>query len=328
MSAADSGRGGDGNAWIVAVVVVCLGTLGYGALYSTNEVSDPAYLAGKYLGHALLVWGVIHALFMQKRGGMINTIAFVAIFLAFFAGGLISVQRQKQEAVQALSSIQQDISRMEAAAKGQSRLPTRVKRGTAHAPIASGEFGEVERFIKEQFDRIVAQRNDYLLELEAIGWDSILDANRIRNDPTLFESRAMIERAKAIVDKHEKKTAVLMQEAREHIELLNVSEIKKKDMLSGFEKAMAKSGKQVAEQWGLEKQVLFQVENIVRLLAANKTWRVEGGQILFYNDDELARFNSYIRAIQDLTQRQEKFQKSGFAELNKNIESLKNAVQR
>lgn len=69
----------------------------------------------------------------------------------------------------------------------------------------------MERFVKEFIDRFVAQRNDYLLELEAIGWNSILDAQRVKNDTTLSESKVMIARAKAIIDKYEKKTADLMQ---------------------------------------------------------------------------------------------------------------------
>jgi hypothetical protein len=328
MSSAESGSGGNGNAWIVALVVLCVGILGYGALYSTNAVSDPAFLAGQYLVYALLVWGVFHAVFLRKRGSKINLSAFAAIFLALFAGGLISAQRQKQEVVQAVSSIQQEMSRVATASTDSSGLPIRIERAANQPPAASGEFGEMEQFMKEFIDRLVAQRNDYLLELEAIGWDSILDAKRIKNDVALSESRVMIERAKAIVDKYEKKTSGLMQGTRVHIGSLNMPEATKKEMLAGFERGMSKSGMQLDEKWRLEKQVVRQFENIVLLLAASKAWVVEGEQILFYTDNDLARFNSYIQAIQGLTQQQEQLQKAGFTEANKNMESLKNAAQR
>lgn len=328
MNEAISESDTDGNAWIVALVVLCLGILGYGAIYSTESVSDPAFLAGQYSVYAIFIFGVFHAVFLRKRGGKINFSAFAAIYLALFAGGLVSASKQKQHAVQVVSSIQQEMSRIASATSDQNGFPARIERVAPQAPTASGELGEVERFMKEFMDRMVTQRNDYLLEIEAIGWGSILDAKRIKNDVALSESRVMIERVKAIVQKYEKKTAELMQGTRTHIESLNMSEASKKEMLAGFERGMDKSGKQIDEQWRLEKEVVGQFENIFLMLAASKTWVIEGERILFYSDDELARFNSYIQAIQDLTQHQEQLQKSSFAEANRKMESLKNAAQR
>lgn len=305
-----------------------LGILGYGAIYSTNAVSDPAFLAGQYLVYALLVWGVFHAVLLRGRGSKISSIAFAAIYLTLFVGGLVAAQRQKHEAVQAVSSIHQEMRRVATATTDSDGLPARIERTVPQPSTARGEFGEMARFIKEFIDRIVAQRNDYLLELEAIGWNSILDAQRIKNDVALSESRVMIQRAKTIVDKYERKTAELMQGTRSHIESLNVSETTKKEMLAGFERGMSKAGKQIDEQWRLEKQVVRQFENIFVMLAASKTWIVEGEQILFYTDSELARFNSYIQAIQDLTHQQEQIQNRSFAEVNKNMESLMNGAQK
>ena len=142
----------------------------------------------------------------------------------------------------------------------------------------------MERFVKEFIDRFVAQRNDYLLELDAIGWSSILDAKRIRNDTTLSESKAMLERAKAIADKYEKKTADLMNGTRAYINALNISESNKREMLAGFARGISKSSKKIDEQWKLEKQVLLQFENVILLLAARKNWVVQGEQILFNRD--------------------------------------------
>ena len=89
---------------------------------------------------------------------------------------------------------------------------------------------------------------------------------------------------------------------------------------------MSKAGKQIDEQWKLEKQVVVQFENVFLLLAASKKWVVEGEQILFYTDDDLARFNSYIGTIQNLTQQQEQLQKKSYAEVNQNFEDLKSAA--
>jgi hypothetical protein len=269
------------NTWIAALGVVCFGIVGFGVFYSTNTISNPAFLAGQYLVYALFLWAIFHAVFLRKRGTKISGISFVAIFIALFAGGLIAASKQQQQAIQAVSSIQQELGRVASASTDSSGLPTRIERTPSEIPKAKGEFGEMERFVKEFLDRVVAQRNDYLLELDAIGWNSILDAKRIRNDTTLSESKMMIERAKIIADKYEKKTSELMNGTRAHINALNMSESNKREMLAGFERGMSKSGKVIDEQWKLEKQVLLQVENIILLLAAKKNWMVQGDQIFF-----------------------------------------------
>ena len=272
------------NTWLVALAVVCVGIIGFGAFYSSNTISDPAFLAGQYLVYALLLWAVFHAVFLRKRGAKISGISFAALFIALFAGGLIAASKQQQQAVQAVSSIQQEFGRVVSASTDSSGLPTRIERSPSESPKAKGEFGEMERFVKEFIDRFVAQRNDYLLELDAIGWSSILDAKRIRNDTTLSESKAMLERAKAIADKYEKKTADLMNGTRAYINALNISESNKREMLAGFARGISKSSKKIDEQWKLEKQVLLQFENVILLLAARKNWVVQGEQILFNRD--------------------------------------------
>jgi hypothetical protein len=68
-----------------------------------------------------------------------------------------------------------------------------------------------------------------------------LDEQRIKNDSTLSESKLVVKRAKAIVDKYERKTADLMQNTREHMNSLNIPESSKKAMLGGFDKSMEKA---------------------------------------------------------------------------------------
>lgn len=320
----DPSRGN--GVWIVALVILCLGFLGYGSFFASGTVSDPAFLAGQYLIYALLVWVVFHAIFVRKRGPKINAVAFMAIYGSLFFGALIGASQKKHEAVKALSSMQQEMQRVISTSVDSTEFPARIERSPSTTSQVSGDFGEMERFTKEYMDRLVAQRNDYLLELEAIGWNSILDAHRIKNDTTLSESKVLIERAKAIVDKYEKKTAVLLQDTRARISAFSMSESTKKEMLAGFDKGMEKARSQMDEQWKLEKQVVLQFENIVLLLAASKGWIVEGEQILFASGDDLARFNSYSEKIQQITRQQEQLQKNSFAEVNQNLEAAKNAA--
>lgn len=46
------------NTWIAVLAVICLGIVGFGVFYSTNTISNPAFLAGQYLVYALFLWAV------------------------------------------------------------------------------------------------------------------------------------------------------------------------------------------------------------------------------------------------------------------------------
>lgn len=327
MSEQGNGASSEDRIWITALAILCLGILGFGFFYSTNTISNPTFLAGQYLVYALLLWGVFYAVFLRKRDIKSKGIAFISIYTALFVGGLIAASQQKQQALQALSSVQKEMSRVTDASVDSSGFPAKIERRPATTPQARGEFGEMERFTKEFIDRLVAQRNDYLLELEAIGRNSVLDAQRLKNDSTLSESKFVVKRAKAIVDKYERKTADLMQNTREQMNSLNISESLKKEMLVDFDKSIGKAGRQISEQWRLWKQIVLEVENIFVFLAVNKRWQIQGGQILFYSNDDLARYNGHMENIQQMTQQHQQIQKDSYAEMNRKFESVKNAVK-
>lgn len=316
------------KSWIFGLVFICIVILIYGFIYSKNTVLDPMFLAGEYFVYALFIWGAFRVVFLKGRGGEVNSIVFVAIYITLVAGGLVAGQRNKYEAMAAVSSIQQKMSHLARVAANSTETSNYIESAVMQPSVARGEFGELERFMGEFIDRLVLQRKDYLLELEAIGWNSILDTKRIKNDTALSESRAIIQRAKDIVEKYEKNTVALIENTKLRIKALNASEAVKQNMLVGFEKGMEKSGKKIDEQWRLEKQVIQNFENMFLLLAASKAWVIKDGQILFYRDGELARFNSYIQAIQSISDRQEQIRTSTLVEANEKMESLKKAMRK
>ena len=163
-----------------------------------------------------------------------------------------------------------------------------------------------------------------MLELEAIGWNSILDPQRIRVDKGLVESKVTIRKAKEIVDKYKEKTNILLHDAREKIASLNMSASLKREALSGFDRGMEKAKDQIDTTWALEGKTVAEFENIFSFLSTRDgAWVVEGSQILFYNDSDLTKFNSYIASIQGLVNKQQEIQKQSVDTVNRNFNRLK-----
>lgn len=330
---------GAGNTWIVALTVICVGIVGFGMFYSTNTISNPAFLAGQYLVYAFLIWAVFHLVLLRKRGAKVSAIAFTALFAALFAGGQIAASKHESLAVDEASSARQEVSRFASSAQQElSRLASTTSNSSGRpSPIKEVPIGdtdvrdvlaEMTRFIKESVDLTMAQKRDYELELEAIGWSSILDVQRINHDTALFESRVMIKRAKAIINKYEKISANYLHEGKARINTLNMSDAMKAEAFAGFEEGVIESAPKRDEIWRLEKQVVLQIENIFLLLADRQKWVVGGGRILFYNDNDLSKYNSYYETIQKIVQQQEQLKNSMLAESNRELEDLKNTLMK
>jgi hypothetical protein len=317
--AARTGSGG----LAIGLAVGCLGLLGYGAFYSGNTISDPAFLAGQDLVYGGLLWGVFCFPFIRRRNAKTKAITFLAIFGSIFVGGLISASRYKSQARLMLSSVQRDIARLSNEVSKSGHVPAESLGDAGAGPQTSGELGEMERFIRDCIDRTAADAHDYNLEVNAIGWNSILDAQRLEKDPTLSESRLMISRAKSIVDKYELKSTTGLKETRERISTLPISEEAKAGLRTGFDRNANKGNQIIQTQWQLERQIMSQFENIISLMADGKGWRVKDGRIVFQSSDDLAQFRSFIEKIGPLTERQEQAKKDALAEAQQMIEAGK-----
>jgi hypothetical protein len=316
-----------GGRRLIALLVVCLGMLVYGFFSRHGLLTrSPAFLAGRYLATALLVWVVFYALFTRKRGVMINAVAFGAIYGSLFLGGLLGNFRQKQQTVALLDWMQQELERAKNNLAVPGEVPPRSESNPATALRSKGEFGEMEQWGKEYIDRSIAQRNDYVSELSAIGWDSILNAQRLKNDASLSESKMIIEKATAVVDKYAQKSKELFRNNRARINTLAMSEATRKAALAGFDSTNSEA--QIDEKWKLEKQVILQFGNIIKLLSSSRGWTIEGDKILFDNDSDLALFNACMQEIQQIGQQQDQMQERDFAKANENLEKFKNVLGR
>src|SRR5262249_13583214 len=126
------------------------------------------------------------------------------------------------------------------AGDGRDRERGKESRPTAKidtTPAAQGEVGEMERFGRTFMSRMAEQRNDYLKQLDAIGWDKILDMQRIAGDKSLSQSKAMVGKARSLVASYREKALATIEGARADIDKLQVSDAAKAGFRKGFEKS-------------------------------------------------------------------------------------------
>ena len=291
--------------WRIPLALSCLGIVLYGALASKNSVSDPAYLVGYELVYAVIFWGIFHACFLRKRPGAPKGTAFLAIYAALFTGALAAAAKHGAEWKTAKASVQRDIRQLTAASADAQGNPVPVELDASVVPEASGQAGEMELVARDLMRQLMAARNNYLHSLDSIGWNHILDPQRIEHDPNLAESRAMIAGVRGSLDIYETQLRQLMLATRARIGALGLSEETRRAALESFDKGAAKSAETIGKGMGLEREVVNQVAGIFRLLGSSSQWDVREDHIALYSAAELAQFNQAVERIREATQQED-----------------------
>lgn len=304
------------RAWFASCAAVCLAILAYGAFGNGESSNNLAYQLGHDFPIAILIAGALHIAFRKRESNRTSWIGFALIYASLITASVLASNREKSDLRQVAVEVHQTMAAVQSSIASGSAAPPPMQT-TAAGTTESGKMGVV---IKTMMNRMLAQRREYELELDAIGWSKILDGQRLRNDSTLAESRTIIQQAKQIVGKYRARTNDLFIQVRRDIDVSDLAAYSKQSMLSGFDRSAQQGKAQAIELWSLEEHVLGQIENAFNLLGAKRSaWQIQDGQIMFHSQADLDLFNSYMSQVQVLVAKQEKLQT---ASLQRTQESL------
>lgn len=323
------------NSWgpTAPLVGMLLAMVIFGAVYAGNTSTDPAMRAAYSFGQASLMWLLYHLLLklLTKGKEPFRGLSFLGIWIALFAGSFFSndlpdsISKQSQagnEAV-ALGEISKTYDQFIEQGQDESGMPTRIESLPDTAPKASGDIGEFERFMKVVLKDFAQIRNDYLLELDAIGWEQILMADRLARDAGMVESQLMIKRARDIVYKYKTKYEVRIERARGDILRLDMSEASRQSMSKAFDRGLDESRNKMNKLWSMELAVVDEFAAMIDLLEENPSvWVVENGQVFFDNDAVLARYNAHFNTIDRFVKEQIAMQEQSATNWKKSMETL------
>lgn len=312
---------GAAPSWIAALAVVCIAIILYGVFYSTNTSTNLAYLLGFSLSPALVLTLLLRVTCLRGHGIQPVLVSFCAIVASLMLCFSIAAQQQRAEVLTAVSSMQAEALRALSAEPGE-------RSGSASQPYARGPFGELERFMLELMADLAAQQDAYVADLTAIGWDDVLDPNRLRTDKGLVRTRAILAQARQLVDKHEALHRQLIEATGARIERARVPADIRRAMVAGFRHGMAASEPVIDEQWQLERQILDEVEALTALFGDPRTWEVSGEMVRFDRDEDVEEYNARLLRFFALIERQESNAQQSMAEFNSSADELREMARR
>jgi hypothetical protein len=261
-------------------------------------------------------------------GSRIGVLVAVGLGIALVVG--LGVYRQGRDAEQheamqkVAASMKSDIESIVSQSQDSQGMPRAIK-PLATTPTAAGDDAGILRdYLTSVLNQSIALRNDYLAEITATGWDKALDPDRLRADKDLSQSLAMVAKAKAIVAKFRGRTHALMGDLRNQIMALKVDEAQKQSVLKGFDESTAKSAGSVDAQWDMEARIVDEVGGIFELLRDRQgQWQVNGREVLFRNQADLAAFNAHLAAVQEISRQEEQLRSQKMAKATSDLDELK-----
>jgi hypothetical protein len=267
----------------------------------------------------------IHQMFLQEAfmSSLFRILGIVLVLIALIVG--VAYHQREPESVRAqnnaaVESMQQEINRLREATLADDLRPLDVP---ATQPATQGDFGEMERLMKEAIAGNIAITNRYRQTLEAIGWMSILDAKRLDADIDMAQSRAMLKRARAAIDTVEKEADEFIRNMEQRVQQANVSEENRDEMLKGYYKGLSDSNEARTKLWALERQGIDAFERIIDLLSKREIWTLDNGVIAFYNESDIDIYNESLEKIDDIMRQQQQIQNSQLSKTDNLLESMK-----
>ncbi len=307
------------KAWMFACAALCTAIVGYGLQGDMDPPGDLAYQIGTYLPIALFLAGGLHLTFGKRETSKTGWLGFALVYASLVTAAVITTNRQKVEFRKAATDIQQTISAVQAASSAGVAPPS----PSSLSATGTSEAAKASVVMKTIVNRGVANRREYFLELDAIGWGKILDGQRLRNDPTLVESKTMLQQAKDVARKYKSKTFQLLATARQDIENSDLSSSSKQSMLAGFDKSSSQATAIATDYWLLEEQMIAQTENVFNLLGAKRgAWDIQHDQITFQRQADLDLYNSYMAKVQSLVVRQEQLQSASIQKAHESLNKI------
>ncbi len=317
------------NLWKIFLVILSICILGYGLFFSKNIIDSLPGLLGFYFPSSVFVWLIFYAIFTRKKGAKIAGISFIIIYVSFMLSGYLSVIMFEIEAKKAITEIETQFEKIAKSSDSPSGIPERIQEEIQTSPKSKGIVGEMERFVKTFMARSVSLRNDYLLELNAVGLNKILDPARIKNDKAFTESKFIINKSKEIIEKYKTLTNSLIgEDAFAEIDRLEIDDDLKQEMKNGFKSGLEPVKSMLDKNWYLDDKSILEFEKIIKLLSSHKdAWTIENQQILFYNENDLQEFNTYISNIQDNIKEQQLIHQQSIDQAEESLKLMRESLK-
>jgi hypothetical protein len=271
------------------------------------------------------------ALFRQPFGRTMArcTVALLFIFSLLFAAGQLLINTTDRLNQKPASSPLTNEDFAPAKADMQRLIEEQDKGHSGSGPndfrfdtdkTATSPAEKFQQFVRTLMNEMLDIQTRHAEAMEADGYDVLLDHERLRNDEGFRDSRAMVSKLKANVEKHHQEGTDLRENFHHRLDEFFDNPKDHANSVAGFKAGIAKSKPDFDEIWNLEAQIIDHMSTIIDILeSAGDEWGVQGDTIAFTHDEHLDAFNATMAKITKAEERQDEIRQNRRASINERL---------
>lgn len=281
---------------------------GLGAALASEEfkpaVSGMRYQAGQLLVLSAFMSAATFMFFrhlcMVSRWPKAFSIVF---FLAWFLGSVLALDYAEYKSKLAKKDLNDALEVALRAAASSGPVDTSA---LTRLSQATGSTATLEMLIKGSFKRAIDLQTEYQLAMKKSGVERLLDGQRIQQDKTMAETRAIAAEARQVVQMHRQKYLALFETVRQQVEAAPLDEDMRRKALAGVLGAMQQNIKTATRTWDLNQEMVEVFARAAEALGASRArWRFKDGVFTFSKKSDAEEFTRHAAALQKLEAEQQ-----------------------
>lgn len=309
-----------GAYWKPWLAVLVVAIFGYGFFFSTNNIPRIGYLLGQALILTVFLLGTFKLSPIKVPTRSTYGLIFAVLLVACMTSQYMAATRTLAQEDIALAEISDAANDL----RTSGWQPVNQNTNKLTRQRATGEAGEMERFVKGYMTKIVTLQTEQANELENIGWPTILSPPRLRNDPSLSQSFRILANTKNVVTIYKAKHSSVTEGRLLEIATLNLSEKSRDEVLTAFNKGIAANRSATESAWDIQARIVNQTETILKFLKRNQgKWTATDYNIHFANETLLREYQLHFERIRALAIEETQLRETQFLKFNKNVDELK-----
>jgi hypothetical protein len=289
---------------VVAVLCVVLAAGGYAGSRYTQ--ADLMTALGAALGAGLVAWGILYLALGLKSSKKKSQIALLVLVVPLLATTYYGYTLGQQDAQRA----RDEAAEAAAAAAAKAAALKAAQQAAKAGPSKDNDPTETERFAAAYLNNLSDLRKAYLRDMEAAGWTKALDADRVRQDKGLADSKVILQKATDLVAQYRAKHHALVDDTLKLIPDAKLTQSAKDVVTHTFDSTSVNSHEKIDALWNFETKLIAETQLVFDLLAAKKgMWSAQNGRILFTTKADLDVFNGHVSVIEELNNGEEAIRK-------------------
>ncbi|MGZ6049841.1 MAG: hypothetical protein ACXWKN_15720, partial [Phenylobacterium sp.] len=176
-------------------------------------------------------------------------------------------------------------------------------------PLAHGDAGVIEGFVRTNLGRSLDLHQAYLGEIRAAGLESIFSESNLGSDANLARTDAKLRDIADIVDKYRRLSLMRADQITAEAERLPVSDASRRSVLDGIAEARPRQDAELKQAWNNEAAIVAEYQGAAGLLrAARGHWGFANGKLVFERQADLNAFRGHLSNVGRIVEEEKSLQ--------------------